>query len=188
MELSVQRCTWVNSDPLYISYHDNEWGKEMRDNQALFEMLCLEGQQAGLSWYTVLKKRLNYRALFYQFDPMAIAKMDENDVECLMLEPGIIRHRGKINAIISNAKAYLQMLEQQEDFSQFIWQFVDNTPITNNWASSSQVPVTTSISDDLSKALKKRGFKFIGTTTCYAFMQATGMVNDHLAGCHYNQN
>ncbi|MEQ4625855.1 MULTISPECIES: DNA-3-methyladenine glycosylase I [Providencia] len=177
------RCQWVNQDPEYIAYHDNEWGKPTKDNQQLFEMICLEGQQAGLSWYTILKKRQNYRELFHQFDPKKVALMTEGDVERLMQDPRIIRNRAKINAIIANAKAYLQMAENGEEFSSFIWQFVNNQPIVNQWRSSSQVPAETELSKTLSKALKKRGFKFVGSITCYAFMQATGMINDHLVGC-----
>ncbi|MEY1237867.1 DNA-3-methyladenine glycosylase I [Providencia manganoxydans] len=177
------RCQWVNQDPEYIAYHDNEWGKPTKDNQQLFEMICLEGQQAGLSWYTILKKRQNYRELFHQFDPKKVALMTEGDVERLMQDPRIIRNRAKINAIIANAKAYLQMAENGEEFSSFIWQFVNNKPIVNQWRSSSQVPAETALSKTLSKALKKRGFKFVGSITCYAFMQATGMINDHLMGC-----
>ncbi|WP_419210187.1 DNA-3-methyladenine glycosylase I [Providencia manganoxydans] len=177
------RCQWVNQDPEYIAYHDNEWGKPTKDNQQLFEMICLEGQQAGLSWYTILKKRQNYRELFHQFDPKKVALMTEGDVKRLMQDPRIIRNRAKINAIIANAKAYLQMAENGEEFSSFIWQFVNNQPIVNQWRSSSQVPAETELSKTLSKALKKRGFKFVGSITCYAFMQATGMINDHLMGC-----
>ncbi|MEQ4670165.1 DNA-3-methyladenine glycosylase I [Providencia manganoxydans] len=177
------RCQWVNQDPEYIAYHDNEWGKPTKDNQQLFEMICLEGQQAGLSWYTILKKRQNYRELFHQFDPKKVALMTEGDVERLMQDPRIIRNRAKINAIIANAKAYLQMAENGEEFSSFIWQFVNNQPIVNQWRSPSQVPAETELSKTLSKALKKRGFKFVGSITCYAFMQATGMINDHLMGC-----
>lgn len=183
MDTPPIRCHWVNQDPEYIAYHDNEWGKPNYDNYHLFEMICLEGQQAGLSWYTILKKRHNYRALFYQFDPQRIAMMDENDIERLMQDSRIIRNRLKINAIIANAKAYLAMQEHGEDFSTFIWQFVDGQPIINKWEHSSQIPVETETSKKLSKALKKRGFKFVGSITCYAFMQATGMINDHLINC-----
>ncbi|KPD03856.1 DNA-3-methyladenine glycosylase I [Moellerella wisconsensis] len=177
------RCDWVNDDPLYLSYHDHEWGKAIYDNQKLFELICLEGQQAGLSWYTVLKKRENYRELFFQFDPEKIAAMNSQHIENLIQDPRIIRHRGKIAAIISNAQAYLRMREQGEDFSTFIWQFVNHQPIDNHWTELSAVPASTPQSDALANALKKHGFKFIGTTTCYAFMQATGMVNDHLINC-----
>ncbi|MCW2256671.1 DNA-3-methyladenine glycosylase I [Providencia alcalifaciens] len=183
MDESPIRCQWVNQDPEYIAYHDNEWGKPTRDNQQLFEMICLEGQQAGLSWYTILKKRQGYQELFHQFIPERVALMDEKDVERLMHDPRIIRNRAKINAIISNAKAYLQMKENGEEFSTFLWEFVNNQQIINKWKTSSQVPAETEISNMLSKALKKRGFKFAGSITCYAFMQATGMINDHLISC-----
>ncbi|WP_433587341.1 DNA-3-methyladenine glycosylase I [Providencia alcalifaciens] len=183
METLPTRCHWVNQDPEYIAYHDNEWGKPTKDNHQLFEMICLEGQQAGLSWYTILKKRQGYRELFHQFDPEKIALMNETDVERLMQDARIIRNRLKINAIISNAKAYLSMKNHGEDFSMFIWAFVNHQPKVNNWTESSQVPAETELSKTLSKALKKQGFKFVGSVTCYAFMQATGMVNDHLVSC-----
>ncbi|WP_208620380.1 DNA-3-methyladenine glycosylase I [Xenorhabdus miraniensis] len=177
------RCGWVTSDPEYLAYHDNEWGNPLKDNRQLFELICLEGQQAGLSWLTILKKREGYRKCFHQFDPVKIAKMDDTDVERLMQEPAIVRHRAKISAIIHNARAYLQMAEQGEDFSTFIWRFVDDSPQVNHWKTLADVPVKTVTSDALSTALKKRGFKFIGSTTCYAFMQAAGLVNDHLVNC-----
>lgn len=183
MNTALIRCHWVNQDPEYIAYHDHEWGKPTYDNQALFEMICLEGQQAGLSWYTILKKRQGYRDLFHHFDPKKVALMNDDDVERLMLDPRIIRNRLKINAIIANAKAYLTMQNNGEDFSTFLWQFVDGQPIVNSWEDSSQVPAETELSQRLSKALKKRGFKFVGSITCYAFMQATGMINDHLISC-----
>ncbi|CAB5543505.1 DNA-3-methyladenine glycosylase I [Providencia hangzhouensis] len=183
MDTALTRCHWVNQDPEYIAYHDDEWGKPTYDNLTLFEMICLEGQQAGLSWYTILKKRQGYRDLFHHFDPEKIASMNEDDIERLMQDTRIIRNRLKINAIIANAKAYLAMKENGEDFSTFIWQFVNGQPIINGWELSSQVPVETELSKLLSKALKKRGFKFVGSITCYAFMQATGMINDHLVNC-----
>lgn len=183
MDTALTRCHWVNQDPEYIAYHDHEWGKPTYDNLTLFEMLCLEGQQAGLSWYTILKKRQGYRDLFHHFDPEKIALMSEDDIEQLMQDTRIIRNRLKINAIIANAKAYLAMKENGEDFSTFIWQFVNGQPIVNGWEHSSQVPAETELSKLLSKALKKRGFKFVGSITCYAFMQATGMINDHLVNC-----
>ncbi len=179
----ITRCAWVTSDPDYLAYHDNEWGYPQKNNQQLFELICLEGQQAGLSWLTILKKREGYRRCFHQFDPVKIARMDEADVERLMNESAIVRHRAKINAIIHNAHAYLKMAEQGEDFSTFLWQYVDHAPLINRWQTPSEVPVKTAHSDALAKALKKRGFKFIGSTTCYAFMQAAGLVNDHLINC-----
>ncbi|MGK9175552.1 DNA-3-methyladenine glycosylase I [Yokenella regensburgei] len=179
----MQRCGWVTQDPLYLAYHDTEWGVPQRDGQKLFEMICLEGQQAGLSWITVLKKRENYRKCFYQFDPHRVAAMGADDVERLMLDAGIIRHRGKIEAIIGNARAYLTMEQNGEPFREFVWSFVNNEPQLTTATSLSELPTSTSMSDALSKALKKRGFKFVGTTICYSFMQACGLVNDHIAGC-----
>jgi DNA-3-methyladenine glycosylase I len=181
--MANERCGWVTADPLYLEYHDKEWGEPTTDARELFEMLCLEGQQAGLSWITVLKKRENYRRAFHNFDPQRIAAMTEQDVTTLMQDSGIIRHRGKIEAIINNAKAYLAMEAAGEDFVTFIWQFVTGKPLLNYWQALGEVPAKTEQSDALSKALKKRGFKFIGSTTCYAFMQASGLVNDHLTGC-----
>ncbi|NMP28255.1 DNA-3-methyladenine glycosylase I [Rahnella sp. SAP-1] len=179
----MMRCSWVSNDPLYIEYHDKEWGVPIKDGRQLFEMLCLEGQQAGLSWITVLKKRENYRRCFHQFDPQRIAAMTAQDVDALVLESGIIRHRGKIEAIITNAKAWLAMQASGEDFATFIWQFVDQQPLINNPGGPGDIPAKTPLSDALSKALKKRGFKFIGSTICYAFMQASGLVNDHQTYC-----
>jgi DNA-3-methyladenine glycosylase I len=154
-----------------------------KDGKKLFEMICLEGQQAGLSWITVLKKRENYRAAFHQFDPVKVAAMTDEDVEKLVLDAGIIRHRGKIQAIIGNARAYLDMAQNGEPFSDFVWSFVDNTPKVTLAATLAEIPTSTPASDALSKALKKRGFKFVGTTICYSFMQACGLVNDHITGC-----
>ena len=179
----MQRCGWVSQDPLYIAYHDTEWGVPQRDNQKLFEMICLEGQQAGLSWITVLKKRENYRHAFHHFDPVKVAAMTEADVERLVLDAGIIRHRGKIQAIIGNARAFLAMEANGESFNDFVWSFVDNTPIVTQAAELSGIATSTPASDALSKALKKRGFKFVGTTICYSFMQACGLVNDHVTHC-----
>ena len=179
----MQRCGWVSQDPLYIDYHDKEWGVAQKDGRQLFEMICLEGQQAGLSWITVLKKRENYRHAFHHFDPRKVAAMTEEDVERLVLDAGIIRHRGKIQAIIGNARAWLAMEENGEPFADFVWSFVDNTPIITQAAELSGIPTSTPASDALSKALKKRGFKFVGTTICYSFMQACGLVNDHVTGC-----
>ena len=179
----MERCGWVSQDPLYIAYHDNEWGVPETDSKKLFEMICLEGQQAGLSWITVLKKRENYRACFHQFDPGKGAAMQEEDVERLVQDAGIIRHRGKIQAIIGNARAYLQMEQNGEPFVDFVWSFVNHQPQVTQATTLSEIPTSTSASDALSKALKKRGFKFVGTTICYSFMQACGLVNDHVVGC-----
>lgn len=179
----MERCGWVSQDPLYIAYHDNEWGVPETDSKKLFEMICLEGQQAGLSWITVLKKRENYRACFHQFDPVKVAAMQEEDVERLVQDAGIIRHRGKIQAIIGNARAHLQMEQNGEPFVDFVWSFVNHQPQVTQATTLSEIPTSTSASDALSKALKKRGFKFVGTTICYSFMQACGLVNDHVVGC-----
>lgn len=179
----MQRCGWVTQDPLYLAYHDEEWGVPQMDGKKLFEMICLEGQQAGLSWITVLKKRENYRNAFHQFDPEKVAAMGPDDVERLVLDAGIIRHRGKIEAIIGNARVWLAMEQNGEPFAPFVWSFVDNEPQITQAAALGDIPTSTPASDALSKALKKRGFKFVGTTICYSFMQACGLVNDHITGC-----
>lgn len=179
----MQRCGWVTNDPLYIAYHDSEWGRPQKARLALFEMICLEGQQAGLSWITVLKKRENYRQAFHQFEPEKIAIMTDEDVENLLLNKGIIRNRRKILSIISNARALLTMEANGENFSDFVWSFVDHSPIVTQATTLAEIPTATTISDALAKALKKRGFKFVGTTICYSFMQACGLVNDHIIGC-----
>jgi len=179
----MQRCGWVSQEPLYIDYHDKEWGVAQSSNQKLFEMICLEGQQAGLSWITVLKKRENYRRCFCNFDPLRVAAMQDDDVERLLQDAGIIRHRGKIQAIIGNARAYLAMQEQGEDFADFVWSFVNHQVKMTHAATLAEIPTSTAESDALSKALKKRGFKFVGTTICYSFMQACGLVNDHVTSC-----
>lgn len=177
------RCDWVTDDPIYINYHDHEWGKPLYDPIRLFELLILEGAQAGLSWLTVLKKRENYRKCFDHFNPEKIANYDASKIASLLKNPGIIRNRRKIEATIINAKAFLQLQNNGQDFSDWIWSVVDGHPIQNHWRSMSEVPSKTEKSDALSLALKKQGFKFVGTTICYAFMQASGMVNDHLTTC-----
>lgn len=177
------RCHWCGDSDIYIKYHDEEWGKPQFDSQKLFEKICLEGQQAGLSWITVLKKREAYRQAFYQFVPEKIAQMREQDIDTLMQNPQLIRHRAKLEAIVKNAKAYLNMQNQGEDFSQFIWAFVDGKPQINNIPNIDSIPSKTDISKAMSKALKKRGFVFVGETTCYAFMQSMGLVDDHLNDC-----
>ena len=179
----MQRCGWVTEDPLYVAYHDREWGTPETRREALFEMLCLEGQQAGLSWITVLKKRAAYREAFHHFDPQAVALMDEQAIDRLMSNSGLIRHRGKLTAIVTNARALLAMEAQGDAFSSFIWQFVEHQPVINHFPAGSAVPASTAVSEALSKALKKHGFAFVGPTICYAFMQACGLVNDHLTGC-----
>ena len=177
------RCPWVGNLPIYLDYHDNEWGKPQFDNQKLFEKLCLEGQQAGLSWITVLKKREAYRQAFHHFEPERVAKMTVLDLDRCMQNEGLIRHRAKLEAIVKNAKAYLAMEKCGENFSDFIWSFVNHQPIINDVPDLRVVPAKTDVSEALSKALKKRGFVFVGATTCYAFMQSMGLVNDHLNDC-----
>ncbi|WP_413532498.1 DNA-3-methyladenine glycosylase I [Empedobacter brevis] len=177
------RCAWVNKDQDYIDYHDNEWGKPVKDDKILFEFLILESFQAGLSWFTILKKRENFRKAFADFDVEKVAKFDEAKIDELVQNEGIIRHRGKISAAINNAKLFIEIQKEFGSFSNFIWKYVDNKPIINNWNSIKEVPATTEISDQIAKDLKKRGFKFFGSTTIYAHMQATGMVNDHTKDC-----
>ncbi|MCD6038945.1 MAG: tag [Gammaproteobacteria bacterium] len=177
------RCAWVNDDPLYIDYHDKEWGKPIHDDRLLFEFLILEGAQAGLSWLTILKRRENYRSCFDHFEAEKIASYDIKTYKKLLANPDIIRNRLKIQSVITNAQAYLAVKQEFSNFSDYIWQFVEGKAIQNQWKSHQQVPVHTALSDKLSKDLKKRGFKFVGTTICYAFMQAVGMVNDHLISC-----
>jgi len=183
-----KRCGWVGTDPLYLEYHDREWGVPLRDDAQLFEMIILEGAQAGLSWITVLKKRENYRRAFDQFDASKIARYDGRKKRALLNDAGIIRNRLKIDATIGNARAFLDIVNEFGSFSDYLWDFVDGRPVVNRWCKVSEVPVSTKNSDALSKALKKRGFKFVGTTICYSFMQAVGMVNDHTRDCfRYSQ-
>lgn len=178
------RCHWVGKTPLYIAYHDQEWGVPLYEERALFEMLVLESLQAGLSWLTVLKKREHYRACFEGFHAEKIVTYDESKVRELLLDPGLIRSELKMRAIVENAAAFLALQEKVGSVSNYLWQFVQGKPIINAWQYSQAVPTQTAISDQLSKDLKGHGFKFIGSTTCYAFMQAVGMVNDHLVGCY----
>lgn len=178
MENSKKRCAWCGDDPLYVGYHDNEWGDPIHDREALFECLCLEGQQAGLSWITVLRKREHYRKVFHGFKIKRIAKMSEEDVSNLLQDAGIIRHRGKIEAIINNAKAVLAMEEKNQCFVEFVWSYAPERS-----GDGLSVPSQTEESVNLSKALKKKGFRFVGPTTVYAFMQAVGMVDDHSPDC-----
>ncbi|MBV35382.1 MAG: DNA-3-methyladenine glycosylase I [Rickettsiales bacterium] len=184
--MAKKRCGWVSDDPLYIEYHDTEWGRPEYDDQKLFEMLCLEGAQAGLSWITVLKKREHYRKVFDNFDPHKIAQYDDKKREQLLNDAGIIRNKLKVNAFIVNAQQYLEITKTQS-FKDYVWQFVGGKPIKNNWKSLKEVPVTTPESDAMAKQLKKDGFKFVGSTICYAYMQATGMVNDHVQECFLHQ-
>ena len=180
----MKRCPWCEGFDLYRDYHDTEWGVPIRDSRALFEMLILEGAQAGLSWSTVLKKRENYRRAFDEFEPEKIATYDDKKVLELLKNSGIIRNKLKIASTITNAKSYLKLQNDGPDFSQFVWQFVNNKTILNRRLSITEIPATTAESDAMSKALLKAGFKFVGSTICYAFMQASGMVNDHLVDCH----
>ncbi|MEK4994626.1 DNA-3-methyladenine glycosylase I [Paenibacillus sp. FSL H7-0918] len=181
--MEITRCAWVNEDTLYIAYHDEEWGKPLYDDRKLFELLMLEGMQAGLSWYTVLKKRAHYREVFDGFDPEKIVHYDELKIAELMNDPGIIRNRLKIDSIIRNAKVYLQISAETGSFSDYLWSFVGGAPTLNHWKTRADVPASTAQSDAMSKALKKRGMKFVGSTICYAFMQASGMVDDHSLDC-----
>ncbi|NEW06607.1 DNA-3-methyladenine glycosylase I [Paenibacillus sp. SYP-B3998] len=177
------RCGWVNEDPLYRDYHDHEWGVPVHNDRHLFEMLNLEGAQAGLSWYTILKKRETYREAFDHFDAQQIVNYDEEKMSSLLQNTGIVRNRLKIAAVVQNAKAFLQIQDEFGSFDRYIWGFVNGQTIVNHWDDLSQVPAKTEQSDAMSKDLKKRGFKFIGSTICYAYMQATGMVNDHTKAC-----
>lgn len=178
----MQRCDWAKNE-LAIHYHDTEWGVPLHDDQKIFEFLILEGAQAGLSWDTVLAKRDNYRAAFDNFDAEKIAKYDDKKCAELLQNQGIIRNRLKIASAVRNAKCYLEIVEKEGSFDKYIWSFVDGKPIVNNWETHKGVPASTAISDAMSKDLKKRGFNFVGSTIMYAFMQATGMVNDHLISC-----
>jgi len=179
----IRRCEWAGPDPIYIDYHDNEWGKPLHDDNKLFEMLILEGIQAGLAWITVLKKRENFRTAFDGFDPHKVALYDEVKVEELLTNKGIIRHRGKINAAIGNAKAFLEIQKEYGSFDRFLWDYVNGAPIVNTPESMADIPASTPLSDRISKDLKARGFKFVGSTIVYAFMQAVGMVDDHMIWC-----
>lgn len=181
--MTANRCPWCGSDPLYTRYHDEEWGVPVFDDQTLFEFLVLESMQAGLSWITILRKREGFRKAFKNFNPNQIAKMSSAHVDQLVQNPDIIRHRGKIEATISNAKSFLQVQEEFDGFHNYVWSWTDGYALQNHFTSMKQVPSKTEISDRFSKDLKKRGFKFVGSTTVYAFMQATGMVNDHLVSC-----
>jgi DNA-3-methyladenine glycosylase I len=180
---SIQRCAWSTSDPLYITYHDREWGVPVHDDRLLFEFLILEGAQAGLSWITILRKRENYRQAFDRFDPQKIASYGDEKILKLLNNPGIIRNRLKINSAISNARAFLAVQEEFGSFDSYIWRFVGGKPIQNTWTEMAQIPAKSAEAEALSKDLIRRGFKFVGPTICYAHMQATGMVNDHTIDC-----
>ena len=183
MNETLTRCSWVNDDPLYMAYHDEEWGVPMWDDRGLFEMLILEGAQAGLSWYTILRKRDAYRKAFDGFGPERIARYHDEKVASLLQDPGIVRNRLKVQAAIANARAWLEMRESGTGFSEFLWGFGGGSPVLNAWSRQEDVPAKTPASEAMSKALKRRGFRFVGPTICYAFMQAVGMVNDHLTTC-----
>ncbi len=182
LPVETARCPWAKTD-LYALYHDTEWGVPVHDDRLLFEFLILEGAQAGLSWETILKKRQNYRDAFDQFDPALVAKYGEKKCKSLLSDAGIVRNRMKIEAAIQNAKMFLAVQDEFSTFDEYIWGFVGHKPRQNTWTAHKEVPAKTSESDAMSKDLKQRGFKFVGSTICYAFMQAVGMVNDHLIGC-----
>lgn len=181
--MSTIRCRWANNSQSEANYHDTEWGVPVYDDQLLFEFLILEGAQAGLSWSTILNKRENYRAAFDGFDAEKISQYDQVKIDALLADVGIVRNKLKVNAAVTNAKAFLAIQQEYGSFSDFVWQFVAGKPIQNAWQHADQVPASTPISDAMSKALKQKGFKFVGSTICYAFMQATGMVNDHTTDC-----
>ena len=182
-DTQLTRCAWVSDDQLYRDYHDREWGVPLHDDRMLFEFLTLEGAQAGLSWITVLRKRVAYRAAFSNFDPELVACFDEARQAELLLNPGIIRNRLKVASTISNARAFLKIQEEFDSFDAYLWRFVDGRQLNNAWSSIKEVPASTPISDTLSRDLKKRGFRFVGSTICYALMQAVGLVNDHTVDC-----
>ncbi|MDJ0646895.1 MAG: DNA-3-methyladenine glycosylase I [Flavobacteriaceae bacterium] len=186
--MAKKRCSWCGDDPLYVEYHDKEWGVPVYDDATLFEFLVLETFQAGLSWITILRKRENFRKAFDNFDYKKIAKYSEKKYEALLQDAGIIRNKLKIKATISNAQAFIQIQQEYGSFSKYIWDFTDGRPLKNKFVNMGDVPATTALSDSISKDLKKRGFKFVGSTVIYAHMQATGMVNDHTIDCfRYNQ-
>jgi len=181
--MSGMRCSWAGTDPLYVKYHDEEWGVPLHDDRRLFEMLILEGAQAGLSWITILRKRPAYRKAFDRFDPRKVARYDARRKRALLADAGIVRNRLKIDAAVVNARAFLKVQQEFGSFDKYIWQFVGGAPIVNRPTAKTGVPARTAESDAMSRDLKARGFKFVGSTICYAFMQATGMVDDHVVGC-----
>ena len=177
------RCAWAGNDPLYQAYHDREWGVPVHDDRLLFEFLILEGAQAGLSWITILRKREAYRSAFAGFDPELVARFDGAGIAELLANPGIVRNRLKVESAVTNARAFLKVQEEYGSFDAYLWRFVDGRPIRNAWRGIKEVPASTPVSDALSRDLKRRGFRFVGTTICYAHMQAVGMVNDHTVDC-----
>jgi len=178
-----RRCEWAGSDPLYVAYHDREWGVPLHDDRRLFELLVLEGAQAGLAWITILRKRENYRRAFDRFDATRIARYDRRRVAALLRDPGIVRNRAKIEGAVRSARAFLEVVREYRSFDRYIWSFVGGKPIRNRWRMPREIPVETSESKAMSKDLRRRGFTFVGPTICYAFMQAAGLVDDHVAGC-----
>jgi DNA-3-methyladenine glycosylase I len=179
----VTRCAWAGDDPLYVAYHDHEWGVPVHDDRRLFEFLVLEGAQAGLSWLTILRKRERYREVFAGFDPAVVARFDEEQVAALLADPGIVRNRLKVRGAVQNARAFLAVQEEFGSFARYLWGFVDHAPVVNRWPELAAVPARTVVSDALSRDLKRRGFTFVGSTICYALMQAVGLVNDHTTDC-----
>ena len=179
----MNRCEWANSNQLEIEHHDEEWGVPVHDDRLLFEMLILEGAQSGLSWATILQKRNGYLKAFNNFDALKISKYSENKIEKLLQDPGIVRNKLKINATVTNANRFLEIQKKYGSFDKYIWSFVKGKPINNKWKKLSDIPSSSPESDNMSKSLKKKGFKFIGPTTCYAYMQAIGMINDHVVSC-----
>jgi DNA-3-methyladenine glycosylase I len=183
MEEHSNRCPWCGRDPIYRQYHDEVWGRPVANEQELFEKLCLDGQQAGLSWITILKKQHSYQAAYDQFDPERIVQYDDKKISELLQNPGVIRNKLKVQSIIKNARAFLALKDEGRCFSEFLWNFVDGQPVQNEFQSMGEVPVSNAASEAMSKALKRLGFTFVGPTICYAFMEAVGMVNDHLVSC-----
>jgi DNA-3-methyladenine glycosylase I len=187
-EANLQRCWWCGDDELYAQYHDQEWGVPVHDERELFEFLCLEGAQAGLSWITILRKREHYRLVFDNFDADKIVRYQDDKIAELLQDPGIVRNRLKVNGFVKNARACLNMRDQGLSLNDYLWDFVDGEPLQNNRSSMGEVPATTEVSNAMAKDMKKRGFTFVGSTICYAFMQAAGLVNDHLTDCFRHQH
>ena len=183
MKESIQRCPWANSGDIYITYHDMEWGVPVSNDRILFEFLILESAQAGLSWITILKKRDNYRDVYEDFDPENVASFDELKIKKLLEDPGIVRNRLKVRSSVNNARCFLKIQEEFGSFSDYLWSFTGNTPVVNAWGNLDQVPARTELSDRISKDMKKRGLSFVGSTIVYSFLQAVGVVNDHLTSC-----
>lgn len=180
---SLKRCTWCGDDPQYVAYHDEEWGTPSHDDRHLFEMLCLEGAQAGLAWITILRKREGYRKAFSGFDAEKVARYTDREIDSIVADPGVVRHRGKLESVVKNARAFLAVQSEFGSFDRYLWRFVDGEPVINAWVRDQDAPASTPVSTALSKDLKKRGFGFVGPTTCYAYMQSVGLVDDHIVGC-----